>query len=102
MKTTLKTSAAFVAALSFSLAGVVHAEGIAINLVGKSPQTVQAEIVKAAQTVCTKAIAEDALEHSYGSIDECVNQTVAAAKAKLAAANATHGFKVAEQSVSSR
>jgi hypothetical protein len=97
MTTFLKTStAALVAALA--LAGVAQAEGVHVNIAGKSPAMIHAEIVQAAKTVCAEASAIDS--ETYGSVEECVPATIAATQLKVAGVHG--GFVLAKREALSR
>jgi hypothetical protein len=77
MTNLFKTSIAAVAAV-FALSGVARADGVTISLAGKDPQTIHAEIVKAAFQVC-REVAPDSIALT-GQAD-CVSDTIAKADA---------------------
>lgn len=87
MTSTLKLSAAALAAL-LALAGAARADGVKITYSGKSPAAVRTQVVQAAHTVCSEAVATD-IRGEYGSFDECVSATVDATLSDMRQRSAT-------------
>ncbi len=98
MKTTLS-----VILLTAALAGPAAAEEIRISLVDKDPSTVRAEIIQAADTVCSTAFREGEIE--VQEMIQCPSMLSADAMAQASAyrpANSTaSGGSVASTSVGS-
>ena len=78
-----------------AVAGPAAAAEIKINIVGKDAVTVQAEIVKAAKSICREAMVSTPIS-MFGA---CVNVVADDAMAQFASARATYGKAVTPMDV---
>ena len=75
-----------VAAVLGSLALPAGAASVKVNVAGLDAKTAHAQIVRAAQTACSAAL-QDSPTVRYYEMSPCIDDAVAAAEAKFAAAN---------------
>jgi hypothetical protein len=81
----LATRALSVIALTAVLAASAlpaAAASVKVNVAGLDARAAHAQIVRAAETVCSSALADQTLR--YYSMSSCIDETVAAAEAKYA------------------
>jgi len=81
VRTTARTLA--LAAVLGALALPAAAASIKVNVAGLDAKTAHAKIVRAAEAACSSALADETLR--YYSMASCIDETVAATQAKVAA-----------------
>ena len=74
------------AAVLGAVAVPAFADSVTVNVAGLDAKAAHVKIVRAAQDVCNTVLQDDAVSHYYG-MGPCVDEAVAAAEAKFAAAD---------------
>ena len=75
--TRISTASAFFAVALALGAGTARADGVTVNVAGRNRAELRHDIARAANQVCSAAVARDQFG-DYLSIDDCVDDTVSA------------------------